>query len=185
MWLQPIALICISLSSIFCKHTHMQTLFWSLWSRVSFFFRVWFIFPFTHSAPSFSPHLWSCLFFFLLIYSSADPFLSLTWWVIFIPSPSCRFVPEVVSSGPAGGQPVPQFPVSGEDNEVIQLHAGQQSTSAPYIHARHVVRHTHQKRGFRARFHACRYTDVLSFTLQKAWGRAFVFVHLHTHTLCS
>lgn len=50
-----------------------------------------------------------------------------------------RPVPEAVSSGPAGGQLVPQLLISREDNEVIQLHTGQQSPSAPDIHARHVV----------------------------------------------
>lgn len=52
-----------------------------------------------------------------------------------------RFVPEVVSSGPVGGQLVPQFPISREDNEIVQLYTGQQPPSAPYIHARHVVSH--------------------------------------------
>lgn len=55
-----------------------------------------------------------------------------------------RLVPEVVSSGPAGGQLVPQFLVSREDNEVIQLYTGQQSPSAPDIHACHVVSHSNR-----------------------------------------
>lgn len=55
---------------------------------------------------------------------------------------ACRFVPEVVSPGPAGGQLVPQFPISREDNEVVQLYAGQQPTPAPHVHARYVVRRT-------------------------------------------
>lgn len=86
-----------------------------------------------------------------------------------------RFVPEVVSSGPAGGQLVPQFPVSREDNEVIQLYTGQQSPSAPYIHARHVVRRTQTE--LRARFHARRCTDVLGFVEQKARGRGSVWTN--------
>lgn len=76
-----------------------------------------------------------------------------------------RLVPEVVPSGPAGGQLVPQFPASREDNEVVQLHTGQQSTSAPYIHARHVVRHTETEH---RKLHAHRHTDVLCFVEQKA-----------------
>lgn len=63
-----------------------------------------------------------------------------------------RFIPEVVPSGPAGGQLVPQFPVSREDNEVLQLYTGQQSTSAPHIHARHVVR---AQRASCTRTHGC------------------------------
>lgn len=54
---------------------------------------------------------------------------------------SVRSVSEAVPSGPAGGQLVPQFPARRENNEVLQLHAGQQPASASDLHARHVVRH--------------------------------------------
>lgn len=95
-----------------------------------------------------------------------------------------RFVPEVVSSGPAGGQLVSQFSVSREDNEVIQLHTSQQPPPAPYIHARHVVRCTQTELG--AHFHAhTDNTDVHSFAKQKARVRgrvileALLFVQAH------
>lgn len=139
-----------------------------------------FGFSFTHPAPHF-PHLLSrfCVNFMHLL----PPLLSLTWWRISVPSLSVfRFVPEVVSSGPAGGQLVPQFPVSREDNEVIQLYAGQQSPSAPYIHARHVVRHTQTAKGLV--FWTNRYADVLGFVEQKARGRSTVIhraFYVHTH----
>lgn len=85
---------------------------------------------------------------FVFFHSFSNLFSSLVVLPVclFIHSGSClslsafRFVPEVVPSGPAGGQFVPQLLVSREDNEVLQLHPSQQSPPAPDIHARHVVR---------------------------------------------
>lgn len=148
MWLRPITLICKSLSLYICKHTHML--------KLNFL-----CFP---SLPAF------VLIVFILFCLWPDGQFLFALSVF-------RFVPEVISSGPAGGQLVSQFPFSREDNEVIQLYTGQQSPSAPYIHACHVVRHTQT-----ALTH--RYPDVLGCVEQKAWGKtviqkALLFVHTH------
>lgn len=154
------------------------TLFWPLCSNyTSFFFPVWFIF---FQSLIHCPIFLTCnpVFGFILfilrpfsVSDVMDNFYSLT---------VCRFVPEVVSSGPAGGQLVPQFPVSREDNEVIQLHTGQQSTSAPYIYARHVVRRTQKNSsGLVSCTQTHRCPLLCRAEGKRKRNKALLFVHTH------
>lgn len=140
MWLRHSPLIFTSLSSVFCKNTHTQT---TPFSPKSGCFALIKLLPFTQ----FDFHSFRASFSSLLIQSLCSFYSFVTFFSVSDVMDNAhslsvfRLVPEVVSSGPAGGQLVPQFLVSREDNEVVQLYTGQQSSSAPDIHACYVVSH--------------------------------------------